>query len=241
MALTSADTRPATGLIATLYGARSWLWIATAVAGAALTWVIMVVLPPQQTLANLGDWAFRLSPFVLGVLTVALLPPWRRLGRVLVVAAVVVQMGFLDTVMVLRVLAFGAAPAADQDAAFEAVYQFELFTATFVVLFGLLAHRMAGGRTTTVLKLGVASILVVISGLNDLTFWVAYRWPGGRPAELRWASHIAVFVGGPPTVAVAVVFMVVHLLLAGAVLAVPLGRIVDRALVDRTGREEGQP
>lgn len=220
----------APGPIAALYAARRWLWLVPAGPGLILTFLIMVVLPPSQTLTSIAEWAFRLSPFVLGVLTVALLPPWRKLGIALVVLAVVAQMGFLDTAMVLRILAYGAAPAAGRDEAFTGIYQFELFTATFVVLVGLLAYRMAGGRTTTVLKIGVASILVVISGLNDLTFWFAYKWPQGRPTELDWASHIVVFVGGPPSVPVAVIFMLVHLALAGAVLAVPLGRMVDRAV-----------
>jgi hypothetical protein len=71
---------------------------------------------------------------------------------------------------------------------------------------------------------------VVVSGLNDLTFWLTYDWPDGRPSHLHWASHITVFVGGPPSVATAVVFLVVHLALAAAVMFLPLGRYVERAL-----------
>ncbi len=217
------------GWISALYRRRGWLWLVAAVPTAALALLIMVVLPPEQTLQNLGDWAFRLSPFVLAVLTVALLPRW-TFGPGLIVLAVVFYMGFLDTGMVLRILELANAPDEEQQALFEGVYQFELLTATFIVLFALFAYRMAGARTANVLKVGVASILVVISGLNDLTFWLTNDWPDGRPEVLRWASHIIVFVGGPPSVATAVVFMVVHFVLAAAVLLVPLGRIVDQAL-----------
>jgi len=224
-----SETGSAGGWVGALYRRRSWLWLVTAAPTAALALLIMVVLPPEQTLQNVGDWAFRLSPFVLAVLTVSLLPKW-RFGTALLVLGVVVYMGFLDTGMVLRILELANAPAAEQDALFEGVYQFELLTATFVVLFGLFAYRMAGARTTSVLKVGVAGILVVISGLNDLTFWATNNWPDGRPEELRWASHIIVFVGGPPSVATAFVFLAVHLVLAGVVLALPLGRTVDRAL-----------
>ena len=215
-----------TALVLAAHRARRWLWLVTGVPTAALALLILVVLPPEQTLSNLFDWAFRLSPFVLGVVTVALLPRW-RFGPALLLAAVVFYMGFLDTGLVLRILDFGAAPAEQQDAAFESIYQWELLTATFVVLLALLAVRLGGAKATTVLQLGIASILVVISGLNDLTFWATYDWPNGRPTELRWASHIIVFVGGPPNVATAVVFMVVHLALAVAVLLAPLGRVVE--------------
>jgi hypothetical protein len=223
-------------LIVALYRRRRWLWLAAAVPAAVLAGLILVVLPPKQTLGNLADWAFRLSPFALAVLTVALLPRW-RFGPALLLASTFVYIGGLDTVGVLRILAFGEAPPADQSAAFEPIYQFELLTATFVVLSGLLAYRLGGARTAAVLKLGVAALLVVISGLNDVTFWLTYHWPHGRPDHFDWASHIAVFVGGSPGVATAIVFMIVHCGLAIAVMFVPLGRIVDRA-VDAAGRVE---
>jgi hypothetical protein len=227
--MTEVMARKDSSWIAALYQRRSWLWLVPAVPAVVLVGVIMVVLPPDQKLDNLAEWAFKLSPFGLAVLTVALLPRW-RFGPALLVLAVIVYMGYLDTGMVLRILDYGLLPPAQQDAGFQPVYQFELFTATFVMLFALLAYRVGGARSTSVLKLGIAAILVVISGLNDFTFWLTYHWPNGRPATFRWASHIIVFVGGPPSVATAVVFMVIHLALAGAVMAVPLGRIVDRAL-----------
>lgn len=219
-------------LIVVAHRHRRWLWLVPAVAAATLAGLILVVLPPKQTLGNLADWAFRLSPFGLGVLAVALLPRW-RFGPALLLLSVVFYMGFLDTGLVLRILRFGRAADAAQEDAFRDIYQWELLTATFVVLAGLLAYRLAGARSTAVLKLGVAAILVVVSGLNDLTFWLTYDWPDGRPSHLDWASHIIVFVGGPPSVATAVVFLAVHLALAAAVMFVPLDRYVDRALAEQ--------
>lgn len=227
--MTTTEIRGTHGVLATLYRNRSWLWLVPAIPAAVLVLLIMVVLPPEQTLQNLGDWAFRLSPFVLAVFTVALMPRW-RFAPALLVLAVLVYMGYLDTEMVLRILDLAAAPDDQQDALFEHVYQFELFTATFVVLLALFAFRMGGARTATVLKTGVAAILVVISGLNDLTFWLANDWVGGRPDTLPWASHIAVFTGADPGVVTGWIFLAVHLVLAALVLAIPLGRTVDRAL-----------
>jgi len=225
-----------TRVIRAAHRSRRWLWLLPGVATVVLAGLILVVLPPKQTLSDLADWAFRLSPFVFGVVTVALLPR-RRFGPALLLLAPVFFMGVLDTGLVLRILAFGAAPDEQQGAEFQAIYQWSLLTATFVVLFGLLAYRLGGAGTASVLKLGIASILVVVSGLNDLTFWLTYDWPDGRPTHLRWASHIAVFVGGPPSVTTAVLFLAVHLTLAVAVLLVPLGRYVDRALHRRHPEE----
>jgi len=222
------------GWIRAAHRQRRWLWLAAAVPTVVLTLLIMVVLPPRQTLTNLGDWAFRLSPLVLGVLTVALLPRW-RFGGALLLLAPVAYMGFVDTGLVLRILEFGETTADEQVRAFQSIYQWELLTATFVVLFGLTAYRMGGARTTSVLKIGIASVLVVVSGLNDVTFWLTYDWPDGRPSHLRWASHIAVFVGGPPSAATAIAFLLVHLALAAVVVLLPLERYVDRAIGDREG------
>jgi hypothetical protein len=111
------------------------------------------------------------------------------------------------------------------------VYQFQLFVVTYIVLFGLLAFRLGGARTATVLKVGAAAVLLVISGLNDLGFWLMNDWGAdGPPATLDWASHIIVFTGGPPSVATAVVFLVIHLALAAAVLLAPVERWVDERM-----------
>jgi hypothetical protein len=221
--------------IVTAHRGKSWLWLATGVPAVVLAGLIMVVLPPQQTLGNLADWAFRLSPFVLAVVTVALLPQW-RFGPALLVLAVIVYMGLIDTGLVLRILDFGAAPEVEQDKAFQSIYQWELMTVTFVVLFALLAYRLGGAKATSVFKLGIAAVLVTISGLNDLTFWATYDWADGRPTHLAWASHIIVFVGGPPSVATAVLFAAVHLVLAFAVLLLPIGCVVERAVHDAEDR-----
>ncbi|MFJ1766406.1 hypothetical protein ACIOD2_39170 [Amycolatopsis sp. NPDC088138] len=214
--------------IGALYRRRRWLWLVAAVPAVVTTLLIMVVLPPDQTLDNIGDWAFKLCPFLFAVLTVSLFPRVKY-GPALIVFAVFVYMSYLDTELVMRVQAFARSTADD---AFQPVYQFELFVTTFIVLFALLAYRLGGGRTVNVLKAGVASILVVVSGVNDLTFWALNDvWAAGtKPVELKWASHMIVFLGGPPSVPAAVAFMVVHLVLAAIVVALPVGRWVNRAL-----------
>lgn len=219
MTVTAAEP----GLVRWLYARRAWLWLVPAVAAAVLASLIMMVLPPDRTLDNIAEWAFRLSPLVFAVLAVSVLPRG-RFGPALVLAAVLVYVSYVDTEFVLRILEFRATGQ------FQPLYQFQLLVVSYLVLAVLLGFRLGGARSAVVLKTGVAAVLVVISGLNDLMFWALYEFPEGRPDTLDWASHIAVFVGGPPGVGVAVVFAAVHLVLAGIVLALPVGRWVDRAL-----------
>lgn len=232
MTATLPEATPSeTGLIPTLYRHRKWLWLVAAVPAAVTALLIMAILPPDQTLESVADWAFKLCPFVFAVATVALFPR-TKWGPALIVLAVFVYMSYLDTELIMRIQAFARNADTDENA-FQPVYQFELFIVTFIVLFGLMAYRLGGGRTANVLKTGIASILVVISGANDLTFWALNDvWSAGtKPTELKWASHMIVFLGGPPSVPVAVAFMLVHLVLAAAIVALPVGRWVDRRLV----------
>jgi len=199
---------------------RRSLWVLPALAAAALTVLIMGVLPPDRTIGNLGEWAFRISPVVFAVVAASLFP--RRPGVNLVLLALLIfgYMGAMDTFTIMRILEY--AGAADRDAAFPRLYQMTLFLDAFVIIAICFGYRLGGAKTNKVLRLGIAGVLVLVSGLNDLTFYYLYTFPPpGRPARLAWASHIKVFVGGSPTPATAIVFCVVHLLLAAAVIVVP--------------------
>lgn len=216
---------------------RRWWWLLPALAGVALTLLIMVVLPPDRTIDHLGEFLLKIGPLVLAMLAVAGFPQRPGLGLVLLGVLVIGYMGVVDTLNIIHIFDF--TDAADQAAAFPRLYQFTIFVNAFTVMAVLFGYRLGGARAANVLKAGTAAILVVISGLNDLSFYYTYQWPEGRPARLDWASHIEVFVGGAPTPTVAVVFCLVHLGLAALVLALPVQRWLDR--FDRGVRAGGPP
>lgn len=200
-------------------GLRRNLWLLPAVAAGLLTVLIMVVLPADRTINNLGEWAFRISPVVFAVFAAALFP--RRSGQNLVLLAILVlgYMGVMDTFIIMRILTF--AGSSDEDAAFPKLYQMTVLLDAFVIIAIAFAYRLGGAKTQKVIRLGLAGVLILVSGLNDLTFYYFYSWPAGRPARLDWASHITVFVGGSPTPTTAIVFCAVHLTLAAAIIVIP--------------------
>lgn len=206
--------------------AAGWWWLLPAAAGGAMTLLIMVVLPPDRTIDSVGEVLFKVSPLLLAVLAVAGFPQRPGWGLVLLGVLVIGYMGIVDTLNIIHIFDFAEAP--DQDAAFPALYQFTIFVNAFTVLAVLFGYRLGGASTARVLKAGVAAVLLVISGLNDLSFYYTYQWPQGPPSRLDWASHIEVFVGGPPTPAVAIGFCLVHIALAAVVLALPVQRWLDR-------------
>jgi hypothetical protein len=199
------------------------LWLLPAALGGAVTILIMLVLPPDRTLHGLPDFVLKVSPLVLAVLTIAVFPNRGPLAVYLPVLGIMFYFGFIDSAFFIQVdqLAEAAQSGAGQ-AQFAAYYRFSIFVNAFVVLLALFGFRMGGGSTEKVLRLGGAAVLILLSGLNDLTMWAMYAWPGGvRPETFDWASHVSVFTGRAPGLADMLVFAAVHLLVAAAILAVP--------------------
>lgn len=215
-----------------------WLWLIPAALGLALTALTLFVLPPDRVIHGAGDFLFKISPLALAVLTIAAFPrrgPW---ALVLVVLGFIFYLGYVDSASFLNVSRLvDAALASKAHAQFPDYYRFSIFVNAFVVLFALFAYRMGGGSAAQVLKLGFSGMLVLVSGLNDLTMWLMYPWPGGqRPQAFDWASHVAIFVGHAPRLVEMLAFLAVHLLLIAVILRLPLQRWLDRLAERRWGR-----
>jgi hypothetical protein len=207
-------------------GGAGWLWLAPAAIGAALGAVIMLVLPADRTLHGFGDFALKISPLLFAVLTIAFFPRRPMWAVLLPLASIVVYMGYVDSAFFIRVDRL--ADAAQQHAAqaqFSDYYRFSIFTNAFVVLAVVFAFRMGGASSARVLKLGCCGILVLVSGLNDLTMWAMYAWPGGVPPDtFEWASHVSIFLGRDAHLVDMLAFAAVHLALMLVVLRLPLER-----------------
>jgi hypothetical protein len=214
-----------------------WLWIIPGAAGLAVTALIMLVLPPDRTLHGFGDFALKASPLVLAVPAIALIPRAGGPSLLLVLANLVVYLGYVDSASVIQVAHLvDAAVAGRAGEQFNAFYRFTIFVNAFTVLSAVLAYRLGGASTARVLKLGCAAILLLVSGLNDLTMWAMYPWPAGeRPASFSWASHVSIFFGHAPSLAEMVLFLAAHLALAAVVLALPLEIWLERAAARTAG------
>jgi len=206
---------------------RNWgeaLWLLPATVGAALTVLIMAVLPPDRTLHSVADFAFKISPVLFAVVAIALLPRNRAWAPFAVLLGCALFLGLVDSASFVQVSQLvDAALANSAQAQFASYYRFSTFVDAFVILFGLLAYRVGGATTERVLRLGMAATCLLVSGLNDLTMWAMYPWPAGvRPDVFDWASHVSIFIGRPPHLVDMLVFLLVHVSLAALVLILPL-------------------
>jgi hypothetical protein len=202
------------------------LWLAPAALGGALTALIMLVLPADRTLHGFADFILKISPLVLAVTTIALFPRRPAWAIVLPLASVAVYMGYIDSAFFIQVDRLAdAAQVQAAGAQFSDYYRFSIFANAFVVLSTVFAFRMGGATTAQVLKLGSAAILVLVSGLNDLTMWAMYPWPNNaRPDTFDWASHVSIFLGRTPHASDMLAFALVHLALIVVILRLPLQR-----------------
>ncbi|MBA3470378.1 MAG: hypothetical protein H0T53_12125 [Herpetosiphonaceae bacterium] len=220
-----------------------WAWLLPALIGAGLTFMVMLVLPPDRTIDNFGEFLFKLIPLLAGVMTIALFPQRRSWLHWLLLGGFLFYMGFVDSRYVLEVLRLAEAGPAEQQLQFASFYRYTLFVNAFTLFLSLFAFRLGGGGTERTLKLGLAAILILISGLNDLTFWLMYEWPQGRPETFDWASHVIVFTGTAPPLSGMLIFISVHIALVAAVMLAPLGRwsqqLLERRNVPASGGASG--
>jgi hypothetical protein len=208
---------------------RQWLWVIPAAIGAGLTGLTIFVLSPDRVINGIPEFLFKIAPLVAAVLSIALFPRKATLSGWLLVLGFIFYMGYIDSAYFIQIdRLIDAAIANTYKEQFPAFYTFNIFVNAFTVLLALFAYRLGGANAARVIKLGLSSILVIISGLNDLTMWVLYPWPDGRPFVFKWASHVAIFIGGDPNLYHMLAFLAVHIILICVIMWMPLEKWIEQ-------------
>jgi len=184
-------------------------------------------MPHSRDIESLWVLLFKLTPFVAASVAIAWLDlPWAhrlRLPLILPPACFLVIFGYF-----IPKIFFYANLGAD----FNQLYYTVLIMVPFIILSLVLAVRLGGARTGTVLRLAAAMILLQLSGIEDLAFLTVNDLSGTEYATIpevwTWADHMTVRLGHPPSKQEAYAFIGVHLFAAVLVLAVP-GRLVRAA------------
>ncbi len=171
-------------------------------------------LPPDREVKSLAIFLFKLLPFAVAAIAIALFDP-AVLGR-------------LNGIKILLIYAcfglffFFYIPKLFFDVAFREAsntYYLTLIITPLMILCFTLVFRMGGGSTGNTLRVAFGSLTLMLSGLEDLMFLTLNpHAPGSRynpiPEVWDWASHMKVRLGHFPTKQEAFIFIAVHILIA---------------------------
>ncbi len=199
----------------------------------ALALAVYLGTPNEHGLDSLWQLLFHLTPFVAALVTIAYLDvTWAQRLKLHLVLPTLCFLVFF-TYFVSHNFIFHALDD------FDRMYYNQLMMVPFIILTLVLCVRLGGARRSVIARLGVALMLVQLSGIEDLSFLVFgdlrdQSEQHGIPEVWDWADHMAVRLGHHPTKYQAYVFIAVHLVLAALVLLLP-DRLF-RALRDRLGR-----
>jgi hypothetical protein len=191
----------------------------------ALAAAVYYTSPQEHGLDSLWQLLFHLLPFAAATIAIGHLDQdWSRRLRLPLILPPLCFLVFF-CYFVSHVFYYFAQN--DFHTYFGNLYYTQLMLVPYIILVMILCVRLGGGRTATVIRLGVAMVLLQLSGIEDLSFRVILYLREGQPIPevWEWADHMAVRLGGHPTKTQAYVFIAVHVLLAGLVLFLP-GRLV---------------
>lgn len=186
----------------------------------------LAMMPHEREVKSLSVFVFKLLPFFAAAISISLLDLdlVRRLRLQLIAIAICFLMFFIGYVPKL----FFDVIVGDG----SNVYYMTLVIVPVVILSLTLAYRLGGASTGNCLRLSIVLLLLMLSGIEDVSFFlVNHHEPGGAfnpiPEVLDWISHIKVRIGHYPTFNEVIIFMIVHLILAGLVMFLPF-RFLER-------------
>lgn len=183
------------------------------IAALAIGLFAIFALPPDREVKSLAIFLFKLLPFALAAIAIALFDTavFDRLNGV----KIVIIYGCFGLFFFFYV------PKLFFDVAFREAsntYYLTLVVTPLMILAFSLAFRLGGGTTGNTLRVAFGALSLMLSGLEDLMFLTLNPHAPGRynpmPEVWDWASHIKVRIGHYPTKYEAFIFIGVHILLA---------------------------
>jgi hypothetical protein len=205
---------------------------AAAIASAALVWLLA---PHGQDLGSVWVLLAKLVPFAFALEAIALLDV--ELVRRLNVGLLVMAATFMVFLCYFAPRIFFLS----NWGTFEDLYFLVITMLPYAILALVLCYRLGGGIASHCRRLGYGTLLLMLSGLEDLAFLTINHHTDPRftsiPEHWTWASHINVFFGRPVSKHEAYAFIALHVVAAIVVLFVParwLRAMVPRARLRRS-------
>lgn len=206
---------------------------AATVSSAALVWLLV---PHGQQLGSVWVLLAKLVPFVFAVEAIARLDV--EFVRRLNVGLLAMAVAFTAFVCYFAPRIFFLSSWGTS----EQLYFLVITMLPYTILAFALCYRLGGGIASQCRRLAYGTLLLMLSGLEDLAFLTVNPHTDPRftsiPDHWTWASHINVFFGRPVSKHEAFAFIALHVVAALLVLFVPARRLraIRRLLPQRPRR-----
>lgn len=185
----------------------------------------IIVIPPSRDVSSLGVFLFKLLPFIFGAITISLFKKEycaylikTKIAIPMFIIAFLIYFGAIVPMVFFVMSSYGDGAITFREA-FDGVYYLRLMEVPYIILVMTFVFRIAGGSTSNTLKLSFSLLAVMLSGIEDLAFFVVNGLP--IPDEWTWVTHMQVRIGRFPTKYEAYVFITAHLILAAAIIFAP--------------------
>jgi|GEM_PF-1838431 len=183
----------------------SWLHFAIYfISALIITILILNWNKNTKEIENLFIFLIKLTPYFFGLLAIACLPV-EKFNKLLCILLILLNFACIFCYFIPRLFYFFLNPDWDR------YYLKTQMLVPFIILSLLLSYRLGGGKIKDVIILGVNSILFMLSGIEDLCYFLVNRLD--IPKEWSWPSHMIVRLGKIPTKNEAFVFIGVHFFL----------------------------
>lgn len=208
---------------------QKYLWLIGMAIGAVGALFVWFCLPHQSQIDEMWWLVVKFAIFFAAVIGISFFPNKLKVGYLLAI------LPFFPFLMMIipRASFYGIFGTLNTPAQGEMYTNLYLLCYPLIIMSVAFAHRIGGGKPGQSIKICVVGILMIFSGLLDLSFDIA----NGRALQetLDYAYHIIVLVGRPLTYKEGVVFCLVHFVVIAIVIALPLDKwLVQIGLVEET-------
>ena len=197
---------------------QKYLWLVCLAIGGAGALLIWFCLPHQSQIDEFWWLIVKFVIFFFAVLGISFFPNKLKFGYLLT------MLPFFPFLMMIipRASYYGIFGTLNTPAQGEMYTNLYFLCYPLIIMSVAFAHRMGGGKPGRSIKICVVGILLIFSGLLDLSFNLAHGEP--IPEKLEYAYHIIILFGRPLTYKEGVVFCLCHFPVMAAVLALPLDK-----------------
>lgn len=197
---------------------QKYLWLVSMAIGGVGALLIWFFLPHQSQIDEFWWLIVKFVVFFAAVLGVSFFPNKLKFGYILA------ALPFFPFLMLIipRASYYGIFGTLDTPAQGEMYTNLYFLCYPLIIMSVAFAHRLGGGKPGQSIKICVAGILLIFSGLLDLSFNTA----NGRPLaeSLDYAYHIIILFGRALTWKEGLAFCLAHLPVIAIIIALPMDK-----------------